>query len=431
MDSSPPPPPPPLLRQGPRPLPLHLLLAGLALGSSRLAWPHLRQDWPSLNTGLRARSQGLAPLLDALDPAALQAAVAGEAASRASQFLEGLAAYRAHPYRRELPDPPLLWQAGTTKLYDYGATHPAGQGGRPLLVVPSLVNRGYILDLMPGKSLLRWLAAQGLRPFLVEWGAPGPEERRFGLTDYVCGRLEAALDQVLAAPGVAEAGEKPRVLGYCMGGMLALALALRRQAELAGLVLMATPWDFHAGAEEGAAADSGRGQAQSLARLLPFYAPALDALGELPLDPLQALFTLVDPLTALRKFQAFARMDPAGDKAQAFVALEDWLNDGMPLAAAVAREALGLWYGQNTPARGQWRIAGRPVLPAELRLPTLALVPKSDRIVPPGRALALARAIPGAAVRVPPVGHLGMVVSGAATGEVWEVVRGWADMPAI
>ncbi len=419
------------LRQGPRPLPLHLLLAGLTLAGSRLAWPLLSSGSPPWSQGgplpglpapgpaLRERVESLRPLAKSLAPAALAAALGAEAASRAGRFLDGIAAYRGHPYRRDLKDPPAVWQAGTTRLLDYGV---GVSDARPILCVPSLINRGYILDLMQGQSLLRWLAAPDdgrtpLRPFLVDWDAPGEAERRFTLTDYICGRLEAALDHVLAVTG-----QKPLLLGYCMGGLLALALALRRQEDLSGLILMATPWHFHAGE---AGPDSARHQGAALARLLPLQAPLLDALGELPLDPVQSLFTLVDPLTALRKFQAFARMDPDSAKARAFVALEDWLNDGVPLAAPVAREALGLWYGQNTPGRGEWRVAGQVMDPAALHLPSLCLIPATDRIVPPASACALAEAIPGAVIQTPPVGHIGMVASGAAKQAVWQPLRTW------
>src|SRR5690606_9100699 len=110
-----------------------------------------------------------------------------------------------------------------------------------VLVVPSLINRAYVLDLTAERSLLRWLARQGLRPLLLDWGRPGAEERAFTLTDYVTGRLSRALDATLA-----EAKAPPVVVGYCMGGLLALGLALARQRALTGLALLATPWDFHA-----------------------------------------------------------------------------------------------------------------------------------------------------------------------------------------
>ena len=61
------------------------------------------------------------------------------------------------------------------------------------MFVPSLVNRAYVLDLAPGRSMLRWLAERGIRPVLLDWGWPGAAERSFTLTDYVAGRLERAL----------------------------------------------------------------------------------------------------------------------------------------------------------------------------------------------------------------------------------------------
>ena len=73
---------------------------------------------------------------------------------------------------------------------------------------------------------------------------------------------------------------------------------------------------------------------------------------------LQMLFGGLDPFAIAERYRGFAHLDPAGAEARRFVALEDWLNDGVPLPAPVARECLGDWYGQNTPARLQWRVAG-------------------------------------------------------------------------
>jgi polyhydroxyalkanoate synthase len=334
------------------------------------------------------------------------AAVDAELRSRADAFLRGLERYRRHPYRRALADPPVLWRDGSSRLLDYGPV-----GGAPALVVPSLVNRAYILDLAADKSLLRYLAGAGLRPLLVDWGRPDASERRFSLTDYIAGRLEAAAEAASTA-----AGRPVAVVGYCMGGLLALALAQRRPRLVSSLALLATPWDFHA---------ERPGQARFVGELADALTRGLTPLGEVPVDVLQMLFAALDPLLALRKFTRFAALAEGSAEERDFVAIEDWLNDGVPLALPVARECLGGWYGENTPGRGRWRVASRAVSPGEVAMPSLVVVPAQDRIVPPATAVALADGLRGAKRLTPPLGHIGMIVGGEAPTAVWQPLAHW------
>lgn len=365
----------PLLRRGPRPLLLHLTRAML---SSTAASPSSSAGLPSWNA-------------DAAD------------------LVAGIAAYRRHPYRRDLPDPPTLWQEEETRILDYSAP---GAAGPEVLLVPSLVNRAYVLDLAPGRSLMRFLAAHGVRARLLDWGWPGEVERQFTLTDYIAGRLERAL---MALPG-------PTILaGYCMGGLLATAAAQRRPDRVAALALLATPWDFHASEPE---------RATALARLLPLLEPTLQFNGTLPIDALQTLFAQLDPDGIATKYRGFARLDPESDRARLFVALEDWLNDGIPLAAPVARECVSGWYGANTPASGTWRVAGLKVDPAALNLPAFVAVPARDRIVPPESARPMAALIKGAVLHEPKAGHIGMAAGATAESALWRPLLEWMEATA-
>ncbi len=350
------------------------------------------------------RPLGLHLMLSSVQPSSSAASPNSPAGSNPNAaFVRGIAAYRRHPYRRTLPDPPAIWAEGASRLLDYG---PAASGGRSVLFVPSLINRAYILDLAEGRSMLRFLAAGGVRPLLLDWGWPGVEERGFSLTDIIARRLEPAM---AAVPG-------PVVLaGYCMGGLLAVAAALRQPAKLAGLALLATPWDFHA-PNPGA----GRLAAAALAMLGPVLAG-----GTLPVDTLQAMFAAGDAPGIAAKYRAFPNLDPASERARMFVALEDWLADGVPLPAPIAMECLGGWYGDNTPAAGRWRVAGERVDPAALRTPTLIALPAQDRIVPPESAAALAVLVPHATVLRPAAGHVGMVAGAHARAELWERLLPW------
>lgn len=341
------------------------------------------------------------------------AALWQEIENRWQEFQRGIQKYHRHDFTRAANPFPAVWERGTTRLYDYGGA------GVPLLIVPSLVNRAYILDLLPEKSFLKFLSARGFHPFLVDWQAPGAAEKDFGLADYITDRLLPAYEficQNYCEPAPAKAGGAPSVMGYCMGGNLALALAQLARPKPKSLILMATPWDFQAAGMPRFTED----MAKQLLQMVSHH-------GELPVDFLQSFFTALDPFGSVQKFMKFAGMEDDSEAARLFVALEDWLSDGVPLTAPVARDTMQDWYARNTPARGEWRIFDTLIDPAQIQIPTLAILPQQDRIVSPASAAALAARIPGALSLTPDLGHIGMMVSREAEIKVWEPVAGWLN----
>jgi polyhydroxyalkanoate synthase len=400
----------------PRPFALHLMLATAALMSSKSGLPNWSGGspssipdrppsplWPEL-------PESLAGELAKFDPASVVRALDRTVIAAGRDFADGIAAYRHHPYRRASEDERAVWHAGGTALLDHG-TDTAGAGDIPALFVPSLVNRGWVLDLVPGQGMLSWLARHGIRPYRMEWGALGAEEREFDIADYVRLRLEPALDEVAR-----RSGRRPVLVGYCMGGLLALAAAVRRPETIAGLVLLATPWDFHA---------DGPARPEAIGAFYRVTRPFLGGLNEFPIDLIQALFAMHDPIVALRKFRRFAALDPASAEAEKFVALEDWLNDGVALPLPVADEALLGWYEGNLPGRGHWTVAGTVIDPAAVTAPALVVVPGGDRLVPPASAAAVLPKLARATRLDLPLGHIGMVVGRSAENALWAPLAEW------
>jgi polyhydroxyalkanoate synthase len=408
--------PGPLMRRGPRPLLLHLTLAMLRSNVSRATSPLWNADWP--NSSVAAILQSIQKAVhDGNSEAEFPSAIMAETLRQDAALITGIAAYRRHDYHRTLLDPPAIWSEGGTRLLDYGTPDQGSGGGRPVLFVPSLINRAYVLDLAEGYSMLRWLAGQGIRPLLLDWGWPGETERQFTLTDYVAGRMERAM-----AAAAQAAGTPPVLAGYCMGGTLAVAAAQRRPDLISGLALLAAPWDFHAPDPE---------RAIQAAATLPMLEPALAFSQTLPVDLLQTLFAMLDPWGVAEKYRGFSRLRPDSERARMFVALEDWLNDGIPLAAEVARACLSEWYGKNAPARGTWRIAGLPVDPAAIAKPTFVAIPGRDRIVPPESARPLAELLRGAVLHEPAAGHIGMTAGARAETSLWRPLLDWLRTVAV
>jgi polyhydroxyalkanoate synthase len=403
----------PETRLGPRPLPLHLATTNLMLLSSLAAWPIAKDGSLPWKAHLQQPFSSLLPQLASVDPNEFNVALIRAGLARMGAMTAGLQRYRSHGWRRDLPDPPVAWREGGSRLLAYGERR-QDRKNRPVLLVPSLVNRAYVLDLAEGQSLARWLPSQGLRPFLLDWGDPGEAERHFDLAAYIA-RLCRALRHLHDTTG-----QPPLLVGYCMGGNLALAAALAAPEDVAALALVATPWDFHAG---------GAHQAALVQVLAPALVPPAAKVGDAPpmldVDVLQAFFWALDPFTALKKFTQFAVLPDGSEAERRFVAMEDWLNDGVPLAGEVARECLIGWYGENRPVAGRWMVDGRAVRPQDWKKPALVVLPERDKLVPKEGAAALLAQMPQAMRLDAPSGHIGMMVGPRAEAGLWRPLTDW------
>lgn len=390
------------------PLPSHLLMP-IQLGQTLLQYQRLNAACASARNGSpgwNGQAWNL-PLWSGLpNPAApWLESQKSEQRKRIEACFAGARRYLDAPATTMLRSIDPIWQEGTTRLLDYGGR------GMPLLIIPSLINRYYILDLTPQTSIVAYLKKQGYRPFIVDWSAPGEQERSFGIDDYVTQRLLPMLAHVQHATS-----QKPVVIGYCMGGMLALALSQLKQADIRALALLATPWDHHADDVAFPHRDT---------RLHANLLNLLDPIGALPSVVIQSLFALASPLSFEQRFSKFAGYDSGSAQARLFVELERWTEDGVSLAAPVTRECITQWWQQNLPYRHRWKILGETINPSRVALPAFLAIPQNDRIVSAQSALALANVLPNATLQRPAAGHVGMIVGSGAHKGLWEPMARW------
>jgi len=393
----------------PRPLILHLAIQNMTLASSLLALPSLKNGSIAWKASLSQQAKSLRTRLSGIDDDAFKAAVTAEAANRVAQFGAGVAQFRTAERSDAHPPLPTIWQDGSTRVL-HAAPKKTSSKSPPVILIPSLINRASILDLSPNRSLTRHLQSQNIDTYLVDWDAPSDVEQSFSLDDYIA-RLAEIRDHVTE-----QAGARPALIGYCMGGLLALACAIQAPEKVAAFAALATPWDFDAVPEA---------PQRLLAASMPALERVIETTGELPVDVLQAMFAGLDPGATVRKFREFAELDPQSAKARAFVALEDWLNDGVPLAGKVARTCLRDWYIDNTTAKGVWRIGKHLITPKALNIPSLAVIPSGDVIVPPASAQALADALPNCKTIIAKAGHIGMVAGSGAKRALYTPLTMW------
>jgi polyhydroxyalkanoate synthase subunit PhaC len=312
---------------------------------------------------------------------------------RMQRALAGLRAYQAAPREPAQALAPTIAAKRTATLRDYGGDGP------PLLFVPSLINPPNVLDLGAERSLLRWLAERGHRVLLLDWGGDAAARRTLSVAGHVEEILLPLIDAV---------GEPPGLVGYCLGGTMALAAAAL--APVRSLTTLAAPWHF-----SGFDASS----RSTLDRRWQHSRPTAAALGALPMEVLQSAFWSLDPARTVAKFEAFADMPPGSQEARRFVTLEDWANDGPPVPQAAAAEMFEGFFRDDLPGSGQWRVCGLVIDPAKVSAPFLNFVSTSDRIVPAASAIRSGERIDLAQ------GHVGMVVGGRARELLWEPLAAW------
>jgi polyhydroxyalkanoate synthase subunit PhaC len=309
-------------------------------------------------------------------------------AARIAAVMQGLRAFEA---AERLPPRALasvIANVGRAKLRDFGGNGP------PLIFVPSLINPPTVLDLMEGHSLLEWMARQGFRVLLVDWGNPDASERALDIGGHVSQYL---------VPLIEALGEVPLLAGYCLGGTMALAAALLTRVR--ALALIATPWNF-SGFPDAARAEQ--------ASLWQAAQSSANALGLMPMEILQSGFWRLDPARTVSKYAEFAAMEAGGSKAQRFIAVEDWANDGPPLTYGAARMAFEDFFAGNVTGAGAWRVDGELINPAAITCPTLDIISTVDRIVPAASASGLPNRL------VLDLGHVGMIVGSRAPERLWQ-----------
>ncbi|ATY34565.1 alpha/beta fold hydrolase [Sphingomonas psychrotolerans] len=311
---------------------------------------------------------------------------------RRAAALAGLRAYQEAPRPAPRPPRPAIAQTGRATLRDYGGS------GMPVVFVPSLINPPLVLDLAEDNSLLGWLAEQGVRPLLVDWGVPTPEDRAQDVTTHV---------EQLLLPLLATLDRPPVLAGYCLGGTIATAAAAA--IDTAGLVTIAAPWRF-----------AGYGDAlEPISALWDEAHLTCERLGLVPMEVLQAGFWQLDPKRTVTKFERFARLGPDSAESRAFVRLEDWANGGAPLPFAAGRQLFDEFFVADLPGSGRWKVGGRTVDPEALDVPALSFVSTTDRIVPAASAARIGT------VRELAMGHVGMIVGGRARGALWQPLVDW------
>lgn len=308
----------------------------------------------------------------------------------------------------------VVYQEGPMKLLHY---KPEGKPvcSVPLLIVFSLINRSYILDLKPGKSIVELFVKAGFEVYLIDWGTPGRSDQFLTLDDYVNRFMRRMVEFIRDHSG----SKTVSILGYCMGGTMSAMFAAMHPKLVENLILMAAPFDFEK--------DDG---------LLKLWADKdhfnvdklVDSMGNIPPWFLQSAFTMLKPMQNLvDKYVKFYEKMEDKQFVDDFLTLEYWLNDNIPLAGEVYRQFVKDLYQDNLLIKNKLRLGDKTVNLKDITCPVMTIVADHDHLVPPQASTPLHTLLEHKNHKIVsfPAGHIGLSVSGKAMKQLWPGVIDW------
>jgi len=310
----------------------------------------------------------------------------------------------------------VVHQQNKWRLLRYRAVSPspAGTFKTPILLVPSLINRHYVLDLIPGKSFAEYLVAAGHDVFCIDWGTPGPEDRWTTFEDVVVRDLGRAI-RVAARHGRDD--DAVHILGYCLGGTLAAIHAALCPDYIASLTLVAAPIRFRVD-----------GMLMRWTNTRTFDVDALvDATGNMPWQLLQSAFHLLRPTLGLHKAVTLAQKAWDDKFLDGFFAIETWGNDNVSFPGECYRTCIRELYQKDAMVNGGLSLAGRQVDLAAIRCPLLAVTFGDDNIVPRESAGEIMQRVSSPDKELVHLagGHVGAMVSSSAKKTLWPRLSAW------
>lgn len=312
----------------------------------------------------------------------------------------------------------LIWTLNKAKLYHYTPMVPPEQRQPvPLLLVFAVMNKPAILDLRPGHSFVEHMLKKGFDLYLLDWGAPGIEDRHLKFDDYVLEYLPRAIRKVKEVSG----SDQFSLLGWCIGAILTTCYAaLRPNDGLRNLLLLTAPLDF-----------SDKKSITFAGWLDPRYFDVdkiLAVTGNMPGEMIDYGAKALKPVENYvgNYLRLWDNLDNP-KVVEAWHAMNTWVTDNIPMAGATFRQLVVEFYRENRLVKGNLTLRGERVNLSRITANVLNVIAEGDHITPPCQSesvMALIGSHDKELMRIKG-GHIGMMAGSAAAKNTWPHIERW------
>ena len=321
--------------------------------------------------------------------------------------------HKVEPIRDTINRTPskVIHMKGKFEIHHYPTSTPK-KFKTPLLVVGSLINRHYILDLLPATSIIRYFQELGFDVYATDWRMPSMQDEEMSLANYAHEYLENAVDKVEEITG----SRNVNLFGYCWGGILSLVYSALHPQNVKNLILHATPVDF------------GKSPTVLEAWLKDLdIKQFVDTFGNVPSSFLNIAFLLRNPLESVLKYIFYFSQPRTAKEIKQFLAVESWLYDSVPIIGTVFEQIITDIYKKNLLIQNKMMLDKNLIDLKKINMPVLNIVGTRDDLVSAESSRTITKVISSKDKKTLefPTGHVGLCISRSAHKKLWPEVGEW------
>ncbi len=295
----------------------------------------------------------------------------------------------------------------------------------PLVLVPPLAATSMIFDLLPRRSLVRFLLAQGFDVYLVDWGEVTVKHSNISLETYVLEWMPAALSVIRRHSGEQELS----LFSYCMGGLLTLMYAaVSRDEHIRNMVTVASPVDMHQSGVAGQILTRVYRPVLLVGRLLNFSLMDLPSRYlHIPGRVNSLLFKMTNPVGSLTSYWDLLVNMWDREYVKEHTTLSSWFDDMVDYPGETIKAMVVKMMLNNQMAKGRMRMGGQQARFEQIKCSILAFAGDDDKLVSPRAAHKVLEIVSSEDKEfcVVPGGHAGVFGGSRAPENMWSLSADW------
>lgn len=305
---------------------------------------------------------------------------------------------------------------GKMRLYHYKPVVTARKLSKvPTLITYALVNRQYMMDIQPDRSVIKSFLEGGMDVYVIDWGYPTGEDMYMTMDDYINWYMNDCVDFIRKSRKV----DKINLLGVCQGGTFSTIYTALNPDKIKNLITMVVPIDFST-------------NDALLFRWSKYMNidSLVDAYGVIPGDVMNFSYLILKPLElTMNKYIGMVDKMDNPEYMTNFMRMEKWVFDSPDQAGETIRQFIKDLYQGNKLIKNELVLGGKTVDLKNITMPLLCVCAEYDHLVPLSASRPLLDAVGSKDTQFLSfkTGHIGMYVSSQSQKSIAPQIVEWTN----